>query len=78
MYNAFWRYALFVGGKSISVKTFDRSRNSYQVIRLGVGNDFPGGLPGRRSLSPRVSPSRAPVFLEPTTSKRLLHRLTLP
>ena len=44
MYNAFWRHALFVGGKSISVKTFDRSRNSYQVIRLGVGNDFPGAF----------------------------------
>ena len=33
------------------------------------------GLSGRRSLSPRVSPSRAPFFLGPITSKRLLRRL---
>ena len=33
------------------------------------------GLSGRRSLSPRVSPSRVPFFLAPTTSKRLLRRL---
>ena len=61
MYNAFWRHALFVRGQSFSVKTFDRSRNGCQVIRLGRETIF-GGLPGRRSLSPRVSPSRAPVF----------------
>ena len=61
MYNAFWRHALLVRGQSFSVKTFDRSRNGCQVIRLGAGNDF-RGLPGRRSHSPRVSPSRAPVF----------------
>ena len=61
MYNAFWRHALFVRGQSSSVKTFDRSPNGCQVIRLGAGNDF-RGLPGRRSLSPRVSPSSAPVF----------------
>ena len=30
------------------------------------------GFSGRRSLFPRVSPSRAPFFLVPTTSKRLL------
>ena len=29
----------------------------------------------RRSLSPRVSPSRTPFFLAPITSKRLLRRL---
>ena len=61
MYNAFWRHALFVRAQSFSVKTFDRSRNGCQVIRLGAGNDF-GDLPGRHSLSPRVSPSRVPVF----------------
>ena len=33
------------------------------------------GLSGRRPLSPRVSPSRVPFFLAPTTSKRLLHGL---
>ena len=33
------------------------------------------GLSGRRSLSPRVSPSCVPFFLAPTTSKRLLRRL---
>ena len=62
MYNAFcWRHALFVRGQSFSVKTFDRSRNGCQVIRLKAGNDFRGPT-GRRSLTPRVSPSRAPVF----------------
>ena len=47
MYNAFWRHALFMGGQSFSVKTFDRSRNCCQVIRLGAGNDFrgPSGQP---------------------------------
>ena len=40
MCNAFWRHALFVRGQSFSVKTFDRSRNGCQVIRLEVGNDF--------------------------------------
>ena len=33
------------------------------------------GLLGRRYLSSRVSPSRAPFFLAPITSKRLLRRL---
>ena len=61
MYNAFWRHALFERGQSFSVKTFDRSRNRCQVIRFGAGNDFRGPS-GRRSLSPRVSPSRAPFF----------------
>ena len=61
MSNAFWQLALFVRGQSFSVKTFDRSRNGCQVIREGVRNDF-GGLLCRRFLSPRVSPSRAPVF----------------
>ena len=40
------------------LSTFDRSRNGCQVIKLGIL----GGLPGRRSLSPRLSPSRTPVF----------------
>ena len=61
MYNAFWRHAFFVRGQAFSVQTFDRSRHGRQVIRLGAGNDF-RGRPCRRSLSPRVSPSRAPVF----------------
>ena len=39
-----------------------------------------GGLPCRRSLTPRVSPSHAPVlsFAHCTTSKRLLRRLIFP
>ena len=62
MYNAFWRHALFVRGQSSSVKTFDRSRNGCQVIRLGARGKrfsvaFRAGAP-----SHRVSPSRAPVF----------------
>ena len=36
MYNAFWQHALFVRGQSFSVKTFDRSCNGCQVIRLGA------------------------------------------
>ena len=72
MYNVFWRLASFLRGQSFSVKTFDRSRNGCQVIREGAGNDFRGPsvqalpFPSRvsfsRFLSPRVSPSRAPVF----------------
>ena len=42
MYNAFWWHALFVRAQLFSVKTFDRSRNGCQVIRLGAGNDFRG------------------------------------
>ena len=34
------------------------------------------GLPGRRFLSPRMSPSRHPFFLAPTNSKCLLRRLS--
>ena len=62
MYNAFWRHALFVRGQSFSVKIFDRSRNCYQVIGQGAGNDFRGPSVQALSLPSRVSPSRAPVF----------------
>ena len=62
MCNAFWQHALFVRGQSFSVKPFDRSRNGCQVIRLGRGETIFVGLPGRHSLSPRVSHSRPPVF----------------
>ena len=62
MYSIFWQLALFVRGQSFSVKTFDRSLNGCQVIREGAGNDFRGGLPCRRFLSPCLSPSRALVF----------------
>ena len=61
MYNAFWQHALFVRGQLFSVKTFDRSPNGCQVIGEGAETIF-GCLPCRRYLSPRVSPSRAPVF----------------
>ena len=77
MYNTFWWHALFVRGQQFSVKTFDRSRNSYQEIRLGVENDF-WGLPGRCSLTPHMSPSRAPIlscthyFQVPATQARSL------
>ena len=59
MYNAFWRHALFVRGQSFSVKTFDRSRNGCQVIRLGAGNDFRGPSGQALPLPSRVSFSRA-------------------
>ena len=62
MYSAFWRHALFVRGQSFSVKTFGRSRNGFQVIGEGVGNNF-RGLPCIRSLSPRFSFSRTHFFL---------------
>ena len=61
MYNAFWRHTLFVRGQSFSVKTFDRSPNGCQVIRLGRETIFVG-LPGRCSLSSRVSSSLGRVF----------------
>ena len=71
------RHALFVRGQSVSVKICDRLRNGCHVIRLG-GETIFGDLPGRRSPSPRVCPSRARVFsCVPTTSKRLLRRLYL-
>ena len=52
---------LYSAWSVVFCQKFDRSRNGYQVIRLGAWNDFVG-LPCRCSLSPRVSPSRAPVF----------------
>ena len=65
------------GGTLCLCKTFDRSRNGCQVIRLGAGNDFcePSGqaLP----LPSRVSFSCARFFLCPT-SQRLLRRLHFP
>ena len=65
MYNAFWRHGLFVRGQSYSVKTFDRSRNGCQVIRLGAVNDFRGPSGHALPLPPRVSFSRARFFLCP-------------
>ena len=62
MYHAFWRHAFLVRGHSFSVKIFNRSRSSCEVIRLRGGETFFVGLPGRLSLSPRVSPSRALVL----------------
>ena len=70
MYNAFWQHALFLRGQSFSVKTFDRSHNGCQVIRLGAGNDFQG--PSVQALPLLLT---RPFFLVPSTSKRLLHRL---
>ena len=75
MYNAFWRDAYFLRVQSFSVKTFDRSRNGYQVIGEGAGNDFRGPSVQALPLPSRVSFSRASFFLVPTTSKRLLRRL---
>ena len=65
MYNAFWRFALFVRGQSFSVKTFDRSRNGCQVIREGAGNVFRGPSVQALPLPSRVSFSRARFFLCP-------------
>ena len=47
---------------------------TFRTLRKRVKTIFMG-LSGRRSHSPRVSPSRAPFFLAPITSKRLLLRL---
>ena len=46
----------------------------FRTLRKRVKKIFMG-LSGRRSLSPRVSPPRAPFFLAPISSKRLLRRL---
>ena len=50
-----------------------------KIFSFYTGQVF-GGLPYRRSLTPRVSPSHAPVlsFAHCTTSKRLLRRLIFP
>ena len=61
MYHAFWRHALFVRGQSFSVKMFDRSRSGCQLSDWERETIFVS-LPGRRSLSPPVSPSRALVL----------------
>ena len=47
---------------------------TFRTLRKRVKMIFMG-LSGRCSLSPCVSPSRAPFFLAPITSKRLLRRL---
>ena len=47
---------------------------TFRTLKKRVKTIFMG-LSGRRSLSPRVSPSRAPFFLALITSKRLLRRL---
>ena len=65
MYNAFWRHALLVRVQSFSVKTFDRTRNGYQVIEEGAGNDFRGPSVQALALPSRVSFSRASFFLCP-------------
>ena len=65
MYDAFWQHAFFLRGQSFSVKTFDRSHNSCQVIRLGAGNDFQGPSMQALPLPSRVSFSRAHFFLCP-------------
>ena len=77
MYSAFWRHALFVRGQSFSVKTFDRSCNCCQVIRLGPGNDFCGLSKQVLPLALAFLPLACLFFLVPTTSKRLLRRLDL-
>ena len=74
MYNTFWWHALFVRGQQFSVKTFDRSRNSCQEIRLGwemIFGAFRAGAPSPLTCLPHARP----FFLAPTTSKRLLRRL---
>ena len=47
---------------------------TFRTLRKRVKTIFMGRS-GRRSFSPRVSPSRDPFFLAPITSKRLLRRL---
>ena len=47
---------------------------TFRTLKKRVKTIFMG-LSGKRSLSPRVSPSRAPFFLAPITSKRLQRRL---
>ena len=70
MYNAFWQHALFVRGQSFSVKTFDRSRNGCQVIRLGEEMIFVAFWAGAPSPLTRLLLAHA-FFLVPTTSKYL-------
>ena len=50
------------------------TRGTFRTLKKRVKTIFKG-LSGRHSLSPRVSPSSAPFFLGPITSKRLQRRL---
>ena len=59
MYNAFWRHALFVRSQLFSVKILHRSHSSFQVIRLGTGDDFRGPSGQALPLPSRVFLSRA-------------------
>ena len=69
----------------LSLTVFSANANTYPLgnpqpigisctLRKRVKTIFMG-LSGRRSLFPRVSPSRAPFFLASISSKRLLRRL---
>ena len=70
--NIDWQFSrperlLFPSGASRSIGNVRTHRMRVETICVG--------LPGRHSLSPRVSTFRAPVLFGPTTSKRLLRRL---
>ena len=65
MYNTFWLHALFVQGQLFSVKICDRLRIGCQVIRLGVGDDFPGPSRQVLPLTLLVSLSCTRSFLRP-------------
>ena len=72
MYNAFWRHAFLDRGHSFSVKIFDRSHSSCQVIRLGAADDFRGPS-GQALLLPfHVSLSCARSFLRLLSMLKLL------
>ena len=60
--------------KKLNIVLWDRNNRNLPHSQKASENDF-HGLSGRRSLSPHVSPSHAPFFLAPSTSKRLLRRL---
>ena len=64
MYCTFWRHGLFLGGQSFSVKIFHRSCSSYQVIRLGAGDNFCGPSVQAVPLPSSVSFSCAHFFFD--------------
>ena len=72
MYNTFWPHAFLDRGHSFSVKIFDRSHSSCQVIRLGAADDFRGPS-GQALLLPfHVSLSCARSFLRLLSMLKLL------
>ena len=76
MYNAFWRHGLFVRGQSFSVKNFWQFTQLLPGNWRGGGKRFSGAFRAGAPSPPAFLLLERPFFLVPTTSKRLLRRLS--